>query len=512
MKKLLLALLLLATLGCSVYAQGNRKIQYRADMGYYDEDVLQGAQRLVGNVAFVQDNVRGYCDSALLYEADNYIIALGNPVKILVGDSVKLYGRRANYDGNAHMASIAVRVRLEKGKVVLTSDSLIYDTRNEIGSYVTGGRLVNEEDTMTSIEGRYYTKTDDAFAKRDVNLWNDTYHIDCEEIQYNTVSKIAYFISPTHLLSNDQKQEIFTDRGWYDTDSELSTLVGNVKMYSESQSITADSVYYTREDRFGRAWNNVCVVDTAENYILKGNYVEYHELGGISFATDSTLAIYIDENRDSVFLHADTIKVMFDDAHKAEWGRAYNHVKFYRSDMQGACDSLVYVAADSTTTMYFNPVLWTENYQLTADTIRYVSLENKLSRLEMIKAGFVVGGLFEDEDFNQIKGNYITGFLKDQELNRVDVLGNAECVYYLQEEDSSLIGINTSVTNEMRIFLDKNKIKQIRFYDVPDGKVYPDEKFEEKNRKLQDFRWLIAYRPKTIMELFVNPIPRYKSE
>jgi len=510
MRKLLLAILLSLLIWNLADAQNNRKIRYRADMGYYDEDILNGAQRLVGNVAFAQDNVRGYCDSALLYEADNYIIALGNPVKIYVGDSVKLYGRRAYYDGNAHSASIAVRVRLEKGKVVLLSDSLIYDTRNEIGYYVTGGRLVNEEDTMTSIEGRYYAKTDDAFAKRDVNLWNDTYHIDCDEIKYNTVSKVAYFVSPTHLLSNDHKQEIFTDGGWYDTDAEISTLVGDVKMYSESQSIFADSLYYTRATRFGRAWNNVCVVDTAENYVLKGNYVEYHEKGGVSFATDSTLAIYIDENRDSVFLHADTIMVMFDDNHEAEWARAYNHVKFYRSDMQGACDSLAYVAADSTTTMFFNPVLWTENYQLSADTIEYHKIDNVRSSLELKKAGFVVGGLFDNTDFNQIKGANISGFLKDQELYRVDVVGNAECIYYLQEEDSSLIGINTSITNEMRIFLADNKIKQIRFYDVPDGKVYPDAQFEEKNRKLQDFRWLDEYRPHNVLELFVNPIPRVK--
>ena len=66
--------------------------------------------------------------------------------------------------------------------------------------------------------------------------------------------------------------------------------------------------------------------------------------------------------------------------------------------------------------------------------------------------------------FNQIKGINITGYLHDQDLYRVDVVNNAECVYYVQEEDSSLIGINTSITSEMRVFLEDNKIQQIRFY------------------------------------------------
>ena len=66
------------------------------------------------------------------------------------------------------------------------------------------------------------------------------------------------------------------------------------------------------------------------------------------------------------------------------------------------------------------------------------------------------------------------------------------------------------MTSEMRVLLDSNKIQQIRFYDSPDGKVYPDEQFENKDRKLQDFRWLIDYRPRNIMDLYVKPIPRYK--
>ncbi|MBR2772257.1 MAG: hypothetical protein IKD78_09675, partial [Bacteroidales bacterium] len=63
-----------------------------------------------------------------------------------------------------------------------------------------------------------------------------------------------------------------------------------------------------------------------------------------------------------------------------------------------------------------------------------------------------------------------------------------------------------------RIFFDDNKIQQIRFYDAPDGKIYPDEQFEEKNRRLQDFRWLDVYRPKRIEDLYVSPIPREKNK
>lgn len=491
-----------------LHAQTTRKIKYRADMGYYDQNEVNGAQRLVGNVAFAQDNVLGYCDSAYLYEADNYIIAFGDKVKILVGDSVRMYGKRAYYDGMAKIASIAVNVLLEKDSAFLLTDSLIYNTRENVGYYITGGKLVNGKDTMTSREGLYYTKTDDAYAKKDVLLWNDTYTIECQEMRYNAVEKIAYFTSRTHLYSTDH--EIFTTSGWYDTEHEISTLAQDVQLFSGAQKMFADSIYYNRSLRCGKGWKNATVIDTAENYIIKGNYLEHHELGGVSIATDSNLLILIDENQDSLFLHSDTIKVFFDEAHNIQWARCYNKVKFYRNDLQGACDSLSVLKNDSLLTMFYNPVVWTENYQLSGDTIQCSALQDDLAIVELRHAGFIVGGLYGDTEFDQIKGTHIIGHLIDKKLHRVDVVGNAECIYYLQEEDSSLIGINTSLTSEMRVFLQDNKIHQIRFYDAPDGKIYPDGIFEERQRKLLNFRWLPEYRPKTKAEIFSAPIPRNK--
>ena len=510
--KYIVALLILLCFANSILAQSNRKIQYRADIGLYDEDLLPGAQRLIGHVAFAQDNIRGYCDSAYLYEKENYLIAFGDRVKILVGDSVVLYGRKAYYDGNIKTASIAHNVRLEKKSSYLLTDSLIYDLNSDMGYYLTGGRIFNEEDTLSSQIGRYYTKTDDAYLNNNVLLLSKTYLMDCDSLRYNTQSKIAFFISPTHLFSKKDSSEIFTDAGWYDTENERSILHGNVKLSQNAQTLVADSVSYNKTLQFGRAWNHVTIVDTAQKYILKGNYVEHHENGGLSTATDSALLVLIDDSNDSLYLHADTLRILFDSNQNAQWMSAYNHVKFYRKDLQGACDSLMYLVNDSLATMFYNPVAWSEEYQLSADTIHFTILDSINMRLDLCKSGFIVGGIYENTEFNQIKGINITGFIRNKSLYQVDIINNAECVYYLQEEDSSLIGINTSITNEMTILLEDNKISQIRFYDQPDGKIYPDKQFEEKARKLQDFRWLDEYRPYKISDLFLNPIPRYKDD
>ena len=510
--RLSMLLLLALVFAHSVQAQSNRKIQYRADLGLYDEELLPGAQRLIGHVAFAQDNIRGYCDSAYLYEQENYIIAFGDKVKIYVGDSVVLYGRKAYYDGNIKTASIAHNVKLEKKKSYLLTDSLIYNLNTDVGYYLTGGRIYNDEDTLYSQIGRYYTKTDDAYANENVALHSKTYRMNCDSLKYNAQSKTAFFISPAHLISDEDSSEIFTDAGWYDTRFERSILHGNVQLFNKSQFLAADSVYYDKEAHFGRAWNNVCIRDTIQKYVLKGNFVEHHEKGGISYATDSTLLILIDDSNDSLFLHSDTIKIFFDDNQDMQWMSAFNKVKYYRKDLQGACDSLHYIVQYSIVTMYFNPVVWSEEYQLTADTIRFSILDSINTRLDLCKAGFIVGGLYGNTEFNQIKGVNITGHIQNKSLCRVDIVNNAECIYYIQEEDSSLIGINTSITNEMTILLEDNKISQIRFYDQPDGKIHPDKQLEKENRKLANFRWLDEYRPYKISDLYVRPISRIKEE
>lgn len=508
MKRIILCICVIIMVRGGCTAQDTHKIRYRADMGFYDEEYMPGAQRLIGNVVFSHDSIHGYCDSAYFYEQDNYIIAFGDRVRIYVGDSVRLYGYRAYYDGNAGIASIADRVTLIRDSSSLFTDSLIYDLNVSCGYYLTGGMIVNDADTLTSLRGHYYTDRDEAFAHDNVLLRSISYRMNCNALQYNMAEKMAYFISKTHLVSKDN--EIYTDGGRYDTQHDIATLCGNVQLFNEAQTMYADSVYYDRNLRFGRGRNHVTIVDTVQNYVLCGNYVEHYETEGFSIATDSNLLILIDDKHDSLFLHCDTLKILFDTHRKLQRMMAYNRTKFYRNDLQGACDSLVYIAEDSTITMYFNPVIWSAAYQLTGDTIRFSLLDSVNMQVDLCTAGFIAGGLYGATDFNQIKGIDITGFIRDRQLRRVDIVNNAECIYYIQEEDSSLIGINTSLTNEMRIFLNDNKITQIRYYDAPDGKVYPDEQFADEDRKLRDFRWLDEYRPRCIPDLYCHYVPRVK--
>ena len=503
-------LLGLMMVGGEVCAQSGRKINTRADLLEYDENLLPGAQRLLGHVVFRHENTVGYCDSAYYYEDENFLIAFGKPVRINVDDSVQLYGRTAYYSGNDRTASIARKVEMVHGTAHLYSDSLTYDLRQDVGYFLTGGTMINKEDTLSSIQGHYYTKRDQVLLTQNVLLNSTSYTMDCDSLLYNTTSETVYFISRTHMVSDENT--IYTSSGWYETKTDLATLVDNVELINESQHLRADSVFYDRDQRYGIGWNNVVITDTVKGYVLKGNYVEHHELGGYSTATDSNQLILIDESKDSLYLHSDTLRILFDTLQEPQVITAFNKVKFYRKDMQGACDSLTYNVKDSLITMYYNPVLWSGENQLSADTIAFYLKDSVNVIVTLKKSSYIVSSMFEGQEFNQIKGVTIEGHIENKQLKTVYVFSNAECVYFITDEDTSLIGVNVSATSEMKIIFSDNEIDGIVFYNDPDGKIYPDQDLTEKDRRLKDFRWLEFYRPETVEDLYIRPIPRVKGE
>ena len=503
LRRLLYFLLLLLASGLTpAFAQ--QKIYFQADLLEYDEDIRPGVEQYTGNVIFRHGETVGYCQSADNYRNENRLYAYGNPVRIHVNDSVTLYGKEILYDGNSRVVTIYYNVRLTDNSTTLYTDSMTYDLDAKMGYYLCGGRMVSDSNVLTSQKGYYYTDTKTAYVSDNVLFVNETYTGTCDNAAYNTATEVLHFTSRTHLYSTEN--EAWTDGGWYDSKEDITTLIGNAELHNQNQHISGDSLYFDYNIKYGQGWNHVHLVDSVQNYIVDGNYLEYLDCQ-YATSTDSCMLTLIDGN-DSLFLHADTLRVLFDTTQNPTDMFAYNHAKFFRHDMQGACDSLVYHLQDSIIMMFYSPVVWSESNQLTADTIKFVILDSANIDVHLCRTAFIASSLFHETEFNQIRGITITGRIHERQLSRVDVVGNAECLYYIQEQDSSLIGVNSTITSEMTIFFKDNEIQTIRFYNDPDGKLHPDQELTDNDRRLKDFKWMSAFRPADISGIFDHPVIR----
>jgi lipopolysaccharide export system protein LptA len=471
-------------------AQKTTKVHIEhADMLKFASINGTNVQVLMGNAILRQDSTYFYCDTARLDENNN-LRAVGK-VHISYSDTVHLYGDFLNYFGNSRIAILDSNVRLIDKRATLNTDHLEYDRNLETAYYFTGGRIVDDENVLTSIKGRYFTQTYEFLFSDSVVVMNPDYTMYADTLKYNTESEIVYIEGPTNLYGKDD--HIYSEKGWYDTRLDRAELSRNNRIDHLEQILKGDWIYYDREKEYGKALGNVWVKDTAQNIILEGGISEFYRSEKYSYITDSACAILVD-TYDSLYMHADSFILVMDSADEARYLFAYNHLKFYRDDLQGACDSLVFRVQDSVIALLKNPVLWSEDNQLTSDSMWMFVRDNRIDSMILFNLAFIISR-DSSETYNQIKGRQMRAYFRDNQLYKINVLGNAETIYYVRDEDYALIGINKSVSSNMMIMLENRKLRKIYYLTKPDATLYPEKDISKEDQYLRDFKWISGRRP-----------------
>jgi lipopolysaccharide export system protein LptA len=499
MNRVKLILLLFQLLSrCIVSGQETTKILLdKADNWKYNKEIGKDVQRIIGNVIMHHDSAYLYCDSAYLDEGNNSVIAYGN-VHVKLSDTLNLYGDSLHYDGNTKIARVKSNVKLIDNETVLTTDTLVYYRLTQIAQYDYWGKIVNEDNVLVSKHGYYFTDKKEFFFKHKVILINPHYTMHSDTLMYNTITKTAYFYGPSDIKSKEDS--IYCENGWYNTRLDIARFRERAIIYHNEQSLTGDSMYYERRIGYGQVFRNAVLADTLKDIILKGNYGEMHRNTGYAFMTQRAQAIVIDKT-DSLFVHSDTIKATFDSAQNIKNIFFYYKTKFFRHDIQGKCDSMTYHGPDSTLVMYGDPVIWSDLNQLTADSITLTILNGQIDSLVMYSSAFIVSR-DDTNKYNQVKGRDMVGYIRNNELYKIRVIGNAETIYYVREEDRTLIGINKAIASDMLIFLENKEVKSITYIDQPVATLYPEKEISPFDLKLKGFKWIPEKRPLLKSDIF----------
>ncbi len=495
---LLVSLLLIPTF---LFSQKSTKVKLvKANDLKYDKRLGKKVQRLIGNVILKQDSTLLFCDSAYLYELTNSFKGFGN-VHIKASDSLNIFSDLLDYDGNTKIAELHHNVRLEESRATLYTEHLWYNRQDKIAYYLTGGKIIDSSNQLTSKKGYYYTETREAFFKDSVVLINERYTMESDTMKYQTETEISFFYGHTTIISDENY--IYCENGWYDTKNDKSLFKKNAYIITEEQKLSGDSLYYNRQLDYGQAYGNVSLTDTVQDIIIQGQYGEFEKRDGFAFVTDSAVAVLIDKN-DSLFLHSDTLWILFDSAQNVEYMLGYYHSKFFRSDMQGMCDSLVYSFRDSTIFLYKSPVLWSDKNQLSADSVHIAMSNNQIDTLALINSCFIISmdDTIRKNTFNQIKGKVMVGYFKDNELVKISVFGNAESVFYVREENGDLIGINKTISSDMNIYLSENEVQSITPIRNVDAHMYPESEAPEEDKQMKGFKWIEDQRPRKKEDIF----------
>ena len=458
------------------------------------------AQILVGDVVFRHDSIYMYCDSACFYEKTNSLEAFDN-VKMVQGDTLFLYGDHLFYDGDTQVAQVRNNVRMENRTITLTTDSLNYDRIANLGYFFDGGTLMDEQNVLTSDWGEYSPATKMSVFNYEVKLVNPQFTLTSDTLRYNTDTKIASIVGPSDIDSDEN--HIYSELGFYYTQQGQAELLDRSVLTNNGRRMTGDSLFYDRNRGIGEAFRNVELVDTINKNMLTGDYCFYNQLTGYAFATDRAVATDFSQG-DSLFIHADTLQLYtyhIDTDSVYREARAYHKVRFYRSDIQGVCDSLVFSSKDSCLTLYQDPILWNGKQQLLGEEIMVYMNDSTIDWAHVQNQALSVERL-DSVNYNQVSGKEMKAYFEGGEMKQVDVIGTVRLVYYPMEKDSTLLGLNSSETSQLSMFLENRKLKKMTMSPKSNGTLYPMTQIPPAKMKLDNFAWFDYVRPQNKEDIF----------
>ena len=497
---------------------GSRKLEYRKIDSVTEVTIIAGTVRLRQGTTIFE------CDSCVITKRTNLFEAFGN-VHINDSDTAHVYSDHLRYLTDRKIAYLDGNVKLTDGKGVLTTPTLEYDMNTKVGIYRNGGKVVNGKTTLTSDEGYYYADIKDVYFKKNVKLKDPSYDLQSDSLLYNTGTEIVRFIAET-LVKDSTNRTIKTREGFYDKRTGKAEFGQNPIITDKDIQVTGQTIKSDDSTGITQIFGRGIIVDTTNKTTVIADTIFYNKKNESFLAFAKPLMIVEQEN-DSIFIAADTlfsarltdlygskdtvakkdtlkeVKII-DTKTKDSTNRyfeAFRHVRIFSDSLQAVCDSMFYSFKDSVFRLYQDPVVWSKENQITGDTILLFTKNKKADRMQIFKNSFLAS-IVKPDIFNQVQSTRMDAYFIDGVIDSVRAKGSAECVYYIQDEDSAFTGINQSNAEMMDVYFKEKELQRVVFRTAVKGTIWPMRQKTPKEMQLQNFKWRDAERPKTKYELF----------
>ena len=471
------------------------------DITRFDEAIDPDAWILVGNVNFRRDSMYMFCDSAHYYQKQNSFLAFGN-VRMEQGDTLFLFGDYLDFNGVTNIARVRNNVRLIDKDIVLETDSLDFDRNRNLGYFFEYGDLSDETGTLRSYYGEYNLDTKRAVFIDDVTLENSRFLLLSDTLHYNTANNVATIVGPTNIYTGST--EVYSDRGTFNTATRHATLVERPLLFNGNRQVAADSIFYDTAVGYSEVFGNIVYTDTINRNMLTGEYAFLDEVRDSVYVTEKAMAVDFSQ-RDSLFVHSDTIWAVtynLDTDSLYRMVRAYHKVRAWGRNMQAVCDSMVFDSRDTCMTMYKDPILWNGGLQLLGEVVKVYMNDSTIDWVDVIDQALYVEEL-DSAIYNQIKGKEMQFFFTEGALREMQVIGSVEIIFYPLDSDSTFIGMNTTTAGRTIAYMKDRKVEKVVVPKDSKGVFYPMSKRPEDKRFLENFAWFDYVRPLSMEDIFI---------
>jgi lipopolysaccharide export system protein LptA len=462
----------------------------------------------------------------LEYDVDTKIGIYRNGGRVVNKQTV-LTSREGYYYTDLKDVYFKQNVELKDPGYFLKSDSLLYNTESGVARFIAQTFIRDSSGrTIETKDGYYNLRTGQAEFGRNPVIKDGALTITGNQFKADSTG-VQQIIGNAMIRDSAQGTTILAGEIIRDKNKDAMMATRKplmiIKQENDSIYITADTLFTARltdlqasQDSMRRRdslskrdtltiKDSLAITDSlavTDSIAIRDTVTkEIVQPANDSLVINNNLTVF---PRDSIVV--DTLKgvTVIDTQKKDSTNRyieAYRNVRIFSDSLQGRCDSLFYSLKDSIFRMFYDPVLWAKDSQLTGDTIRLFTKNKKADKVEVINKSFMVNRS-DPELYNQIKSTRMDGWFIDGNIDSVRARGLAECIYYIKDEDSAYTGINESKSDIMDIYFQNKELIKVVFRSAVTGTMWPMSQKSPQEMRLPEFRWLEERRPKTKYEMF----------
>ena len=506
--------------------------------------------------AYLKKNVRLTDKKGTLY-TDELDYDLGTNIgnykkggRVVNGKTI-LTSEEGTYYGDTKDVYFKKHVHLVDPKYNITTDSMLYNTQTQVATFITLTHIASKDGTnIYTTTGTYDLKNGKAFFGNRTVFKDSTRVYVANNIAIDEASKTAQLEGDAVIRDSVNGYTILggqifvkqNDNSFLATRKPVLIFKGEG---NDSTFIAADTLFsgVIKKDSAGKkqllqtdtlkktivVQNDSLVVMSADSAAKKNMVDSFSKIKSnehpmidtiakkiidsaiahtnIPPKLDTTISLIKDTatiqpvTKENKQLNKDTtINIAKDSA--IRYFQAFHHVRIFNDSIQAVCDSLFYSSEDSVFRLYTDPLVFSNKSQIAGDTIFLYTKNKKANRVYVFDNGIIINEL-NKQMYNQVGGRTLNGYFKDGVLDYMRVKGSpAESIFYPQDDDSAYTGMNRCKGDVIDIYFVDKAVNKIKFVNDVDGALYPLNQIPEGEKKLSQFIWQDARRPKNKLELF----------
>lgn len=500
-------------------------LQIFGDTLYYDGDKLEAdftgkvvlrhrdRQLFTNRLRYdLRSRIASYSQSALLTSGSTHLTSkkgyyhareeqafFKDSVIVLLKDSMQLLADSLVYQAKKQIVVFTGPTAIRKGELKIYTEAGYYDTQKEQSEFRNNPQYTNGGQKADAEVIRYDTRNGVITLKNNAWIRDSLKEARGDSIYFNEITNWVYIIG--NSMYKEGERTLKGDTIQFNRKTSSLLMTGRSEVLEGARTIISDRLDYQSVTDSGLATGRVEVRDTIANYSLFADTLIYHKQNQYFKALGHRpyLATILDQ--DSLYLAADQLssEIRYYLTDSSRVLNADGNVLVWSHNLQAKCDSVFFESRDSTFHLLGDPVMWADTTQFSGDTVWLLLKNNSLDEITMRPKAFILNDS-RDSLISQVKGREIIAVFNQKKLHQMFVTGNAESVYFLQDDTKEYIGTNYIQCSRMNLhFTPDQKVSHIDFYIKPSGQLLPVQ--DGKSKVLEGFRPRLNEKPISLKQI-----------